>query len=124
MTKPTKLPDPEAFRLRLIKRRVELDLTQKDLAFPGCSITYLSRIENGQRTPSLQVIDELAGLLGVSSDWLIHGRENELALAARRVVVSYRKGTLDNELIEKLAELSGIDLVPDPKSGPIPGFKA
>jgi tetratricopeptide (TPR) repeat protein len=48
-------------------------LRQGDLAFDGCSIGYISRIEAGLRVPSLQVIRRLASGVGVSESWLAIG---------------------------------------------------
>lgn len=47
------------------------------MAFPGCSTAYLSRIESGNRTPSLQLLRELARRLGVSEDYLASGTEEQ-----------------------------------------------
>jgi tetratricopeptide (TPR) repeat protein len=58
---------------RLRKARREAGLSQTELAFPGCSSGYISRLEAGERTPSLQVVRELARRLGVSESWLAHG---------------------------------------------------
>jgi len=55
--------------------RCEARLTLRDLSFPGCSPAYLSLIERGRRTPSLQVLVELARRLGVSADFLGYGEE-------------------------------------------------
>ena len=48
-------------------------MTLRELAFPGCSAAYLSQIERGARTPSLQVIVQLAARLGVAAQFLSHG---------------------------------------------------
>jgi tetratricopeptide (TPR) repeat protein len=45
------------------------------VAFPGCSAAYVSRVEAGQRIPSLQVLRELGKRLGVSADYLATGSE-------------------------------------------------
>lgn len=55
--------------------RSQTRLTLRDLSFPGCSPAYLSLIERGQRTPSLQVLVELGRRLGVSADFLRYGAE-------------------------------------------------
>ena len=48
----------------------------RDLAFPGCSVAYLSQIERGKRTPSLQVVVELARKLGIDPQYLAKGESN------------------------------------------------
>lgn len=58
-------------RLRSARRAAKL--TQTDLAFSGCTTGYVSRIEGGERVPSLQVIQRLAASLGVSASWLAQG---------------------------------------------------
>lgn len=58
---------------RLREARQEAGLSQRDLSFPGCTFVYICRIENGQRTPSLQVIEQLAQSLNVSARWLAKG---------------------------------------------------
>jgi transcriptional regulator with XRE-family HTH domain len=50
-------------------------LSQRELAFPGCSAAYISRIERGERVPSLQVLRELAQRVGVGEAELAYGRE-------------------------------------------------
>ena len=53
-------------------------MSQSDLAFPGCSPAYISRIERGERIPSLQVLRELAERCGVSETFLAWGRKDWL----------------------------------------------
>jgi tetratricopeptide (TPR) repeat protein len=48
-------------------------LSQRDLSFTGCSPAYISRIEAGDRIPSLQLLRELGQRLGVSEDYLATG---------------------------------------------------
>lgn len=74
----TRLPhvdDPVAVGRRLVSARSAAMLSQRDVAFPGCSAAYVSRIEHGQRTPSLQVLRELAERCGVSETYLAWGRD-------------------------------------------------
>jgi tetratricopeptide (TPR) repeat protein len=58
---------------RLRRARTDTGLRQVDLSFPGCTIGYISRIESGDRVPSLQVIRRLAERLGVDEAWLARG---------------------------------------------------
>lgn len=48
-------------------------MSQRELAFPGCSSAYISRIERGERIPSLQVMREIARRTGVSEQVLAFG---------------------------------------------------
>ena len=50
-------------------------MSQRQLSFPGCSPAYISRIEAGDRIPSLQLLREMGKRLGVSEDYLATGTE-------------------------------------------------
>ena len=71
--KSTHIDAPEAVGERVRKAREEAGLTQLQLSFEGCTTAYISRIEAGQRTPSLQLLRELGRRLGVSEDYLATG---------------------------------------------------
>lgn len=73
--KSTHVADLVAFGQRLRDLRDRAGLSQRELAFPGCSAAYISRIEGGDRIPSLQLVRELAGRLGVSEEYLLNGEE-------------------------------------------------
>jgi transcriptional regulator with XRE-family HTH domain len=78
MYKRARIPhydDPAAVGRRLHEARETAGLSQRVLAFPGCSAAYISRIERGERIPSLQVLRELARRIGVSETQLAYGRE-------------------------------------------------
>src|SRR5579859_2576966 len=80
--KTTHVDSPEAVGKRIRAARDQAGLSQRELAFPGCSPAYLSRIEAGQRTPSLQLLRELGRRLGVTADFLAVG---EIAVPVERV---------------------------------------
>jgi transcriptional regulator with XRE-family HTH domain len=67
--------DPIAVGQRLHAAREAAGISQRELAFPGCSAAYISRIERGERIPSLQVMRELARRIGISESVLAYGRE-------------------------------------------------
>ena len=67
------IDSPGALGQRLRDARVAAALRQRDLSFDGCSISYISRLEKGERQPSLQLIDQLARRLGVTVEWLARG---------------------------------------------------
>jgi tetratricopeptide (TPR) repeat protein len=73
--KSTHVDDPAAVGQRLKEARERANLSQRQLSFPGCSPAYISRIESGDRIPSLQLLRELGRRLGVSEDYLATGRE-------------------------------------------------
>src|SRR5919106_971245 len=56
--KSTHLADPVATGVRVREARIRAGLSQRQLAFPGCSAAYISRIEAGGRIPSLQMLDD------------------------------------------------------------------
>jgi transcriptional regulator with XRE-family HTH domain len=66
--------DPTAVGRRLREARERVGLSQRELAFPGCSAAYISRIERGERVPSLQVLRQLADRCGVGETHLAWGR--------------------------------------------------
>lgn len=72
--------DPKRFGQRLREARDRAGLSQHALSFPGCTNAYLSRIEAGERTPSLQLIHELARRLDVTPEWLATGVEGAAAV--------------------------------------------
>jgi tetratricopeptide (TPR) repeat protein len=73
--KSTHVDDPRAVGERLRAAREAAGLSQRQLAFPGCSPAYISRIESGDRIPSLQLLRELGRRLGVSEDYLATGSD-------------------------------------------------
>jgi tetratricopeptide (TPR) repeat protein len=88
--KATHVDSPVEVGLRIRAAREQAGMSQRDLSFPGCSPAYLSRIEAGQRIPSLQLLREIGRRLGLSADYLAVGQapppvdpltEAEIALA-------------------------------------------
>src|SRR5262245_8248762 len=69
--------DPRLFGRRLRELREEQGVSQRALAFPGCSSAYISRIESGERVPSLQVVHEFARRLRVSPIYLATGVDED-----------------------------------------------
>jgi tetratricopeptide (TPR) repeat protein len=81
----TYVDDPVALGARLREARGQAGMSQRELAFPGCTAVYICRIESGQRTPSLQVLRELGKRLGVSEEFLLTGEETAPAADAALV---------------------------------------
>jgi tetratricopeptide (TPR) repeat protein len=102
-------------RIRRLRR--ERGLSLRRLSSPGVSFTYLSRIESGARTPSVQVIRKLARRLSVSPQYLETGielttrEELELALTDAELKVRLEpqeeRIERDFQAIIKLAEREG-----------------
>src|SRR5213592_858013 len=65
----------ETIGQRLKRLRLERGLSQRELAAPGVSYAYISRIEAGTRQPSVKALRKLAPKLGVSVDYLETGSE-------------------------------------------------
>src|ERR1700690_4321746 len=83
---------------RLRSARERAGMSQRALSFPGCTAAYISRIENGERIPSLQLLREFASRLGVGEQYLAYGRDD--GPSAHRVPaegrVAIRMGDFDH----------------------------
>jgi tetratricopeptide (TPR) repeat protein len=78
--------------------RERAGISQRQLSFDGCSPAYISRIEAGERIPSLQLLREMGRRLGVSEDFLATGLEREAGGEDRKLLdaeVSLRLGEID-----------------------------
>jgi tetratricopeptide (TPR) repeat protein len=95
--KSTHVDSAHAVGERLRSARERAGLSQRQLSFTGCSPAYISRIESGDRIPSLQLLRELGRRLGVSEDWLATGAEdgNEPRGALLEAEVALRLDDLD-----------------------------
>jgi tetratricopeptide (TPR) repeat protein len=81
--KSTHIDHPAECGRRLKEAREAAGISQRRLAFPGCTAAYISRIEAGERIPSLQLLRELGRRLGVSADWLATGSDAALPESQR-----------------------------------------
>lgn len=64
--------------MRLAKARKDLHLTQADAAESlGVSFQAVSQWERGETWPDIQKLPEIAALYGVSTDWLLMGKQAE-----------------------------------------------
>jgi transcriptional regulator with XRE-family HTH domain len=71
----------ETIGRRLKRLRLERGLSQRELAAPGVSYAYISRIEAGSRQPSVKALRKLAAKLGVSAGYLETGSDLDSAQA-------------------------------------------
>lgn len=97
--KPTHIDDPAAFGKRVQKLRHDRGLSLRQIAFTGCSPSFLSRVEAGQRVPSPPIVAEIANRLGVSVEQLL-GHRLDSRVSERDLVateVSARLGEADAE---------------------------
>lgn len=88
----THVDDPAAVGARVRGAREQAGLTQRQLAFPGCTAAYLSRIEAGQRIPSYQILLVLGERLGTSAAYLATGAADEPADPLFEAEVAARTG--------------------------------
>src|SRR5712672_2181917 len=89
----------ETIGQRLKRLRLDRHLSQRELAAPGVSYAYISRIEAGTRQPSVKALRRLATNLGVTADYLETGsqlgpdEERELRLADLELAVRLGSAT-------------------------------
>jgi transcriptional regulator with XRE-family HTH domain len=101
---------------RLRRLRHERGLSQRDLASPGVSYAYISRIEAGARRPSVKALRQLAPKLGVSVEYLETGRDltdrdqRELRLAEAELMLRLEQdaSAAETELTALLAEAEAV----------------
>lgn len=92
----------ETIGQRLKRLRLEQGLSQRELASPGVSYAYISRIEAGTRQPSVKALRRLGAKLGVSAEYLETG--SVLDPAERREL-----RLADLELAIRLGESEGVE---------------
>ena len=83
--------DAKEFGKRLHDVRTSRGITQEELA----STQYVSRMENGERSCSIDLLIELSCILHVSTDYLLMGSEPS-------------KEEVKNDLLSIISELSTI----------------
>ena len=64
---------PKAVGKRIRARRLELGLTQRSIGEPGSSYAYISRIESGERSPSIEALIAIAEKLETTALVLLTG---------------------------------------------------
>jgi tetratricopeptide (TPR) repeat protein len=93
--------------------RVRAGLTQTALAKPRYTVSFVSQIESGRRSPSGEAMEFFAGRLGVSSRYLATGvpdqLEDTLRFRLEEALVAIRKGTPEEgvAIAEAVAEEAG-----------------
>jgi len=125
--KSTHVDSPTAVGQRLKAAREKASISQRQLSFPGCSPAYISRIESGDRIPSLQLLRELGRRLNVTEDFLATGtagpyeqgallleadvllRLNDLETAEEQYTVALKHAANDAIRTEALAGLGQIE---------------
>ncbi len=94
--------DPVAVGRRIRQLRQQHGLSLRQIAGPGCSPGYLSRVERGQRVPSVSVMADLAEKLGVTLEDL-GGRDIRTRIPETRL--------LDIELAARMGDETAPDQV-------------
>ena len=100
--------DPEAVGRRLFEALEGAGLSQRELAFPGCSAAYISRIERGERIPSLQVLRELGRRCGVSETFLAWGRKERLDAAVAEQIRELEESEVAGSKAERAAAYAAL----------------
>lgn len=94
--------ESETVGQRLKRLRLERSLSQRELAAPGVSYAYISRIEAGTRQPSVKALRRLASKLGVSASYLETGSHLEPSGALELRLI-------DLELAVRLGQADGAE---------------
>ena len=69
--------DHKAIGQRIRFRRLELDLSQEDLAeLVGVSTSFIGHIERAEKSATLDTFDAIISTLGTSWDYLMYGIKN------------------------------------------------
>jgi transcriptional regulator with XRE-family HTH domain len=71
---------------RIRQRRLELGLSQRELASEGVSYAYISRLEANTRQPSTKALRKLSPKLAVSVHWLETGKQDPAQQLAQLVL--------------------------------------
>lgn len=107
--------DPASVGARIREARERAGLSQRQLAGEDCTPAYVSRLELGQRVPSIQLLRRLGRRLGVDADFLAtgeepHGNDRALLLDAE-VALRLDDSVTARRLYERaLADLAPTDL--------------
>ncbi len=111
--KSTHVDSASAVGRRLREARERAGLSQRQLAFAGCTSAYISRIEAGDRIPSLQTLRELGKRLGVDADFLATGDGGKVSqsdpLLEAELALRFDDLVLAGELYESALTAAGND---------------
>jgi transcriptional regulator with XRE-family HTH domain len=94
--RPSHISDPISFGAKIRQLRDERGLSLRDIAFDGCSPSYLSRVEAGQRVPSMPILIRLAAALGTNVETLL-GRKVDGCIAEGDLVQCELAARLDGK---------------------------
>lgn len=101
-------PPEGTFASRLRDRRIAAGLSQTELAADDLSPSYVSLLEAGKRTPTSGIAEVLAGRLGCTSGYLLHGDDPDVA-ARVTLAITYAELALRNgEAADALAQVERV----------------
>lgn len=89
---------------RVKRARLELGLSQGDLAGPGLTANQVGKIERGERPPTQEALASISARLGLTVAYLEHGTEGLLDVPAYVDSVVESKDRLIRDLRRRLAD--------------------
>src|SRR6478735_6946930 len=104
---------------RVRKTRQRASLTQAEVAGEAVSVGYISRIESGQRRPDPQVLESIAGRLGVTAEELLRGvapdRVTELLVQLNHAELELATGSVAQalETVDRILAEPEVEDLPD-----------
>ena len=105
-SKPQHVDDPVSFGRRVREARTAKGLSLREAAFPGCSPSFLSRVEAGHRVPSQTLIVGMAARFDVEPEELLgrglDGRLSEAEVSAVEVSARLGDPSAESQLEELL----------------------
>jgi transcriptional regulator with XRE-family HTH domain/predicted DNA-binding protein len=105
--------DPAVLGERIRNLRLARGLTQDGLADGAVTVSYISRIEAGQRRPDAALLERFARVLDTTPEHLITGiepaRADEITFALLNAELALETGSAD----EALSALAGVTAEPD-----------
>ncbi|MCM3738001.1 helix-turn-helix domain-containing protein [Bacillus cytotoxicus] len=90
---------------RIRQIRIHKEFTQGELVSGICSITYLSRIENGQIKPSTSFLEKVAEKLDVDYNFLINADEEDIEPKLLEICMEYKTEKIISEQDLSLLEI-------------------
>ena len=111
--KPSHVDSAAAVGRRIREARHRAGLGQAELAAGDCAPAYVSKIESGERTPSLQLLRQFGRRLGLSADYLATGSDDseaELALADGQLALRLGDEAAARSVFEKLVSSKEADI--------------
>jgi len=90
--------------------RKSMNMARSQLAEGICSVSYISRIENGSRCPNSLILRQFANKLGISAELLLRTIESSTSLKAFELIKKARIAMEYNHYDTVKSLVSGIDI--------------